>query len=92
MKDDSKFEKKFTENSSPFKLSNKHGYELFIDNYGIISTEEKSTYKVELSGSYFWSFVSNCWVYEIKKIEPKIPLKIILSTKFLFETSQNKIN
>lgn len=52
---------------------------VFIDDFGLVVEESKSTYRVTLSGSYIWCFVSKCWKHEIKEIFPKIPLSYILS-------------
>lgn len=58
---------------------------VFIDEYGLIVNEKNSTYKVELQGSYKWSYLCNCYVYEIKTIEPNIPLSRLFSSEMLFE-------
>jgi len=56
---------------------------VFIDDFGNITDEENSSYKVILTGSYEWCFVGKCWRYKIKEILPKIPLSYILTNEKL---------
>jgi len=58
---------------------------IFIDKFGYIVSEEKSTHKVMLSGAYSWSYLFGAFWYDIKKIEPQIPLTRILSSEMLLE-------
>lgn len=58
---------------------------VFIDDFGHLVEEKISKFKVILSGSYMWCFVSKCWRHEIKYTFPKIPLSYILSDAILIK-------
>ena len=55
---------------------------IFIDAYGHLTTEDKSAYKVTLSGSYTQSF-GGYW-YDVLNIEPKIEVSRLYFKEFLF--------
>lgn len=56
---------------------------VFIDEFGHLVEEKISKFKIILSGSYSWCFVSKCWRHEIKYTSPKMPLSYILSDTIL---------
>jgi len=58
---------------------------VFIDDFGNLTNEQNSIYKVNLTGSYTWCFIGRCWRYKIKEIFPKIPLSYILSDAILLK-------
>ncbi len=51
---------------------------VYINTYGHVVEENKSDYKVFLTGSYYWCCVAKMWSYEVKKIEPELQLSRIL--------------
>ncbi len=57
----------------------------FIDKYGFLVEESNASYKVVLQGSYQWSWWGNDWLYDIKSIEPPIPLSKIFSREMLLQ-------
>jgi hypothetical protein len=57
---------------------------VFIDECGLLVSEDRAKYKVLLQGSYQWSWLDMGWWYLIKSIEPKIPLSRVLSREMLF--------
>lgn len=58
---------------------------VYIDEYGLVVTEDKSKYKVTLNGTYSYSYFHNAWWHNIEKIEPKITLSRILHNKLLLK-------
>jgi hypothetical protein len=56
---------------------------IFINSTGNIVPQEKSNYKVELTGSFIYIPFEKTFRYEVKKITPDLPLKYIYSENVL---------
>jgi hypothetical protein len=58
---------------------------VFIDEYGHVVPEQDSTHKVTLQGSYKWSYLYGGWQYDVKKVEPALPLTKLFSREKLIK-------